>query len=95
MDISVIGAGYVGLTTGISFVEFGNKVKFIDVDENKINKVGLILTEYFSLPVYTMDVPGDHSLFVKVNFGKSPVVDHQSKALIETAYSGHPCLYCR
>jgi len=39
MDISVIGAGYVGLTTGISFAEFGNKVKFIDIDENKINKI--------------------------------------------------------
>lgn len=39
MEISIVGAGYVGLTTGISFAEFGNKVKFIDIDEDKINKI--------------------------------------------------------
>ena len=39
MDITVIGAGYVGLTTGVAFAELGNNVRFIDIDEEKINKI--------------------------------------------------------
>jgi len=39
MDITVIGAGYVGLTTGVSFAEFGNRVRIIDVDSEKIKKL--------------------------------------------------------
>ena len=36
MDISIIGAGHVGLVTGACFAELGNKVICIDNDEKKI-----------------------------------------------------------
>lgn len=36
MNISVIGAGYVGLVTGACFAEFGINVKCVDMDRDKI-----------------------------------------------------------
>lgn len=37
MNITVIGAGYVGLVTGACFSKMGNKVYCVDIDEEKIN----------------------------------------------------------
>ncbi|MBN2101028.1 UDP-glucose/GDP-mannose dehydrogenase family protein [Candidatus Dojkabacteria bacterium] len=39
MNISIVGTGYVGLTTGALLAAAGNKVYCIDVDPNKINVV--------------------------------------------------------
>lgn len=39
MRISVIGSGYVGLVTGMGFVELGNEVIFVDIDERKIEMI--------------------------------------------------------
>lgn len=39
MKISIIGSGYVGLVTGISFASFGHKIIFIDIDENRIKTI--------------------------------------------------------
>lgn len=39
MKIAVIGAGYVGLVTGVCFAEIGNDVVCVDIDENKIKKL--------------------------------------------------------
>lgn len=39
MRISVIGAGYVGLTTAIGFAGKGHSVISIDTDENKVNLI--------------------------------------------------------
>lgn len=36
MDITVIGAGYVGLVTGVVFAELGNYVICVDSDEKKV-----------------------------------------------------------
>lgn len=36
MNISMFGAGYVGLVSGVCFSEFGNHVTLIDVDEERI-----------------------------------------------------------
>ena len=38
-NISVIGAGYVGLITGACLSKFGNKVIFVDKDKNKIRSI--------------------------------------------------------
>jgi UDPglucose 6-dehydrogenase len=39
MRIAVIGTGYVGLVTGTSFAETGNKVTCVDIDKAKIDKL--------------------------------------------------------
>jgi len=39
MKISIIGTGYVGLSTGIGFASLGNDVVCIDIDEEKINSL--------------------------------------------------------
>ncbi|WP_235941343.1 UDP-glucose dehydrogenase family protein [Paenibacillus puerhi] len=44
MNVSVIGTGYVGLTTGISLAFLGHRVTCVDIDERKIDglKAGLM-----------------------------------------------------
>lgn len=39
MNISIVGAGYVGITLGASFAKLGNKVTFIDADEDKVKTI--------------------------------------------------------
>lgn len=39
MRIAIIGAGYVGLATGIGFAEFGNEVWFYDIDDKKMDEL--------------------------------------------------------
>ena len=39
MDITIVGAGYVGLATGVAFAELGNNVRLIDIDKEKIEKI--------------------------------------------------------
>ncbi|MFW3146246.1 MAG: UDP-glucose dehydrogenase family protein [Thermoplasmatota archaeon] len=51
MKISIIGTGYVGLTTGISMAELGNRVVLVDVITEK-----LILIEEGRSPFYEPDV---------------------------------------
>jgi len=45
--ICVIGTGYVGLVTGTSLADFGNKVYCVDIDDKKIN-----LLRNGNLPIY-------------------------------------------
>jgi len=40
MDISIIGTGYVGLTTGIALAELGNSVVLVDVVPEKLAMIG-------------------------------------------------------
>jgi UDPglucose 6-dehydrogenase len=40
MKIAVVGTGYVGLVTGTCFAETGNDVICIDIDEQKVKKLG-------------------------------------------------------
>ena len=39
MNIVIIGTGYVGLVTGVGLASLGNKVTFIDLDEDKITNL--------------------------------------------------------
>ena len=39
MNIVIIGTGYVGLVTGVGLASIGNKVTFVDLDADKINKL--------------------------------------------------------
>ena len=39
MKIGIIGAGYVGLTTGICLASLGHKISIHDIDEEKLKKI--------------------------------------------------------
>ena len=39
MKVSVIGAGYVGLVSGVCFAEKGHEIICVDVDVNKVNQI--------------------------------------------------------
>ena len=39
MKITIIGSGYVGLTTGTCLAELGNNVTCLDIDQNKIDSL--------------------------------------------------------
>jgi UDPglucose 6-dehydrogenase len=39
MNVTVIGTGYVGLTTGVSLAHMGHQVVCVDVDEDKVRKL--------------------------------------------------------
>lgn len=78
MNITVIGAGYVGLVTGACFAELGNHVTCIDVNEEKIAnlKQGI-------LPIYE---PGLDSMVVtNMNQGRL----HFATSLRESAADAH------
>ena len=47
MRISVIGAGYVGLTAGACFARLGNEVTLVDIDRQKVRAINST-----TLPVY-------------------------------------------
>ena len=39
MKLSVMGAGYVGMITGICLAKLGNEVTLIDIDDEKLNQI--------------------------------------------------------
>ena len=39
MKLCMIGTGYVGLVSGVSFSDLGNEVVCVDKDQNKINSL--------------------------------------------------------
>ena len=39
MKIGIIGAGYVGLTTGICLASLKHKISIFDLDEEKLKKI--------------------------------------------------------
>ena len=51
MNISIIGAGYVGLITGIGFAKLNNKVSIIDLNTSLIERLNK-----FELPFYEPDL---------------------------------------
>src|SRR6266852_2527682 len=57
MKIAVVGTGYVGLVTGTCFAETGNDVTCIDIDAQKVKKLGE--------GEITMYEPGLNKLFLR------------------------------
>jgi len=45
MKLCMIGTGYVGLVSGACFADLGNIVYCVDKNQEKINKLNIILTK--------------------------------------------------
>jgi UDPglucose 6-dehydrogenase len=54
MNITVIGSGYVGLVSGTSFAELGNRVTCVDIDPIKIEKLNQGVIPIFDPGLETM-----------------------------------------
>ena len=39
MDLTIVGAGYVGLATGVCFADKGHEITFIDIDQKKVDQI--------------------------------------------------------
>ena len=75
--ICVIGTGYVGLVTGTSLADFGNKVYCVDIDEKKID-----FLRNRHLPIYE---PGLKELVEKnINVGRLLFTINIEKAIRES-----------
>src|SRR5699024_10328822 len=57
MNIAVIGTGYVGLVSGTCFADSGNKVKCVDIDEQKVQQL-----RDGQIPIYE---PGLRTIFTR------------------------------
>jgi len=57
MKLTIVGTGYVGLVTGVSFANFGNDVICLDVDQRKIE-----MLQNGKLPIYE---PGLGEVFTR------------------------------
>lgn len=57
MKISIIGCGYVGLTTGLALAELGNEIILVDVIEEKLNNIKEMRSPFYE--------PGVDDMLVK------------------------------
>ena len=74
MKLLIIGAGYVGLVSGVCFADFGHDVICIDSDKSKINKLN-----QGEIPIYE---PGLQALLQKnVAAGRLFFSDNLSEAI--------------
>ena len=69
MKLSIIGAGYVGLVSGVCFAELGHSVSFVEKDTRRLSQLRKGL-----LPIYEPQLDG---LFAK-NVKKGRLFFHQS-----------------
>jgi UDPglucose 6-dehydrogenase len=61
--ISIVGTGYVGLTTGIGFALKRNKVVCVDIDEEKVNQINA-----GNPPIYEENMEASLKKVLKENF---------------------------
>lgn len=77
MEISVIGCGYVGLTTGLALAELGNRVVLVDVLPEKLKAIDEMRSPFFE--------PGVDEMLVKhVSSGAVRTSTDLKKAVLST-----------
>ena len=69
MNISVIGTGYVGLITAITFAKKGHKVICVDISAERVDAINHAKPPFFEpgLDEYLRDLVGAHSLWATSN----------------------------
>ena len=77
MKISIIGSGYVGLVTGTCFAELGNRVTFVDILKEKVDKINSGIS-----PIYEEKL--DKMLTKNIRRGRVRATTHLEKAVLET-----------
>ena len=77
INIGIVGAGYVGITTGISFAHKGFNVSLCDTNQN-------IVENFFSLAFHKLReiIFGEETFFKENPSLKSPIVIIRSSILL-------------
>ena len=47
MKVSIIGCGYVGLTTGLALAELGNEIILVDIVEEKLRNIEKMRSPFY------------------------------------------------
>ena len=84
MNIGIIGAGYVGITTGICLANLGHRIYVYDIDENKIKKLQNKIMPFFET--------GLQQILEKVIDLKSLTIDNDLDTLIKNTDGCFVCV---
>lgn len=74
MNIVIIGAGYVGLTTGLGFTKLGHRVACVDIDADKIAKLDLGEIPFYEVGLQELLVESQESGAIVFTTNLSSVV---------------------
>jgi len=84
MNIGIIGAGYVGITTGICLADLGHRIYVYDIDEEKIKKLQNKTMPFFEVGLQT--------ILEKVIESKSLIVDNDLDTVIKNTDGCFVCV---
>lgn len=79
MKVSIIGAGYVGLVTGVCLAEKGHQVVCVDVNQERVEKINQAIS-----PIYERGLEGLLKKNIKVNL---EATTNLYKSIVETEIS--------
>lgn len=88
MDITVVGTGYVGLTTAVCFASKGHRVRCVDIDEAKIENICRGVPPIFEVGMDSllMDTVRSGRLTASTDLYGSVVVSDMSFICVGTPY---------
>ena len=82
MNLGVIGAGYVGITTGICLAHIGHKIHLYDIDKEKIKKLQNKIMPFFETGLQPLLESGLDSGNLKVSTNLNNVIQNSDGCFV-------------